>query len=164
MTQNLENIALEIYDYPPVDLKIANLVRAIQNYGIDTKASCQGHLDKEHHHFPWVGLLYGYWGDEQEGLLRLKQIKLSKVSKAYHKELLIQEIALKEKIIEFYKLLQEYNSQNATSWILEGTWLRPDTNAENERELKRLQEDGENLAIYIFRIAQFHSVPALTNL
>jgi hypothetical protein len=37
-----------------IDPKVQGLVLGLTSIGVDTHASCEGHLDRSHHH-PWVG-------------------------------------------------------------------------------------------------------------
>jgi len=54
-TQRLEELPLPDNG---IDEGIANLVRTVVLIGVPTNASCEGHLDSDHHCHPWVGIKF----------------------------------------------------------------------------------------------------------
>ncbi|OYT38168.1 hypothetical protein B6U82_00495 [Candidatus Pacearchaeota archaeon ex4484_31] len=151
--ESLDQVPLEMYyDFSegPLDPKIVKLVKAINYFGIETKASCQGHL-RRGHPFPWVSIWPPIHPDsDPKKLEALRKIDLKHEPDVYRRRFIEQEIKSLEKGIDFYQIIQEYNSNNAVKWRIDGTWLRPTTEARNLQQLISLQQDAEKLAEYIF--------------
>jgi len=107
-----------------LDPKIKKLVLALNQAGIQTSHSCQGHDDWQKHHFPWIIFNWKKFFDNPE------EEKIKKIVEEYNNQKTSEE--------EWWEVV--FNENGKTYW------LKP---KHEYKSLEWLQEQAEKLADYI---------------